>query len=217
MARRNRSAAATDTRASDAHTPSSPSRPPIVTIYCGREDNPEKLLVVSWSTWAGAAAFLETLIENQEGEPKWLKHKSGRWTQLVWPEGLTVTTRDDDTLEKLAEADTDWELPEPYVGMIAQFLGDGPVVGADHERRPKERGGDPDNPKPRREKKDKAPSKSANRPAGFVHIAELVPDVKPPHARAALRTLKWTKPEYGWWFAPSDKDRVSKAIKGALK
>jgi len=215
MARRNRRAADPDTRAADAHTPSSPTRPPVVCIYCSREANPEKLLVINWATWVSAASFLEALIEDEEGEPKWLKHKAGRWTQLVWPSGLTVTTRDDETLEKLAEAESGWELPEPYTSMIRQFLGDGPVIGADHERRPKERGEDGE--KKPRVKKDKAPSAASNRPAGFVHIAELVPDVKPPHARAALRTLKWTKPEYGWWFAPSDKDRVSKAIKGALK
>lgn len=216
MARRERSAAHSDTRASDAHTPSSPSRPPVICIYCSRQERDDKLLVISWATWESAAGFLEKLIEDQEGEPKWLKHKSGRWTQLVWPSGLTVTTRDDDTLEKLAEADSgDFELPEPYVSQIRQFLGDGAPVGTDYERRPKERGADGER-KPR-VKKDKAPSKSSNRPAGYVHISELVPDVQPPHARAALRTLKWTKPEYGWWFDPSRQAEVSKAIKGALK
>lgn len=213
MAKRSRPAADRDTRAADAHTPSSPSRPPVVAIYCTRQDREDKLLVSSWATWAGAAAFLETLIENEEGEPKWLKHKSGRWTQLVWPSGLTVSTRDDETLEQLAEAETDWTLPEPYCSEITQFLGDGVPVGADHERRPKERG----EAKAPREKKDKVPSKSASRPSGFVHIAELVPDVQPAHARAALRTLAWTKPDYGWWFDPSRRAEVAKAIKGALK
>lgn len=217
MARRNRSAAEEDTRAPDAHTPSSPSRPPIVCIYCRREDRDDKVLVIGWATWAGAASFLEALIEDQEGEPKWLKHKTGRWTELAWPSGLRVTCRDDNALEKLTETETDWVLPEPYTGMISQFLNDNVPVGADFERRPKERA-DPDAPpREKRAKKDKPAPKASNRPAGYVHIAELVPDVKPPHARAALRTLKWTKPEYGWWFAPSEKARVEKAIKGALK
>lgn len=214
MARRNRSAADSNPRAIDSHTPSSPSRPPVVCIYCSREDRDDKLLVTGWATWEGAAGFLEALIESQEGEPKWLKHKAGRWTQLVWPSGLVVTTRSDDTLEKLAEADSgDFELPEPYLGQIAAFLGEGTPVAADHERRPKERG-EERTPRTPREKK---PSKSSGRPAGYVHIGELVPDVEAAHARAALRTLKWTKPEYGWWFDPARAKEVSKAIKGALK
>jgi hypothetical protein len=215
MARRNRSAAGSDTRAPDSHTPSSPTRPPIVSIYCGREDAADKLLVTSWATWAGAAAFLETLIEDQEGEPKWLKHRLGRWTQLVWPSGLTVTTRDDDTLEKLAEAETTWTLPEPYVSEIRQFLGDGPVLGAEFERRPKERG-IPDPSKPPREKKEKKPS-GPKAPAGWLHVSALVPDVQPPVARAALRSLGWTKPAFGWWFDPAEQIKVTKAIKGAIK
>lgn len=217
MAKRNRSAADSDTRASENHTPSSPTRPPVCCIYCSRESHPEKLLVTNWATWEGAASFLEALIEDQEGEPKWLKHKQGRWTQLVWPSGLTVTCRDDKLLEKLSTATTSWSLPEPYLSQIRAFLGDGAIIGADHERRPKERGGDPAAPKTPRVKADKAPSKSSTRPVGFVHIADLVPDVKPPHARQALRSLQWEKPDYGWWFAPTDADRVSKAIKGALK
>lgn len=218
MARRKRPAAESDTRALDAHTPSSPSRPPVVCVYCSRESNADKLLIVSWATWEGAASFLEALIENEEGEPKWLKHRLGRWTQLVWPSGLTITTRSDETLEKLVETETDWELPEPYTGMVRQFLSDSPVVGADFERRPKERGSDPDKPKRTRGvKKERAPTKASNRPENFVHISELVPDVEAAHARAALRTLKWTKPEYGWWFDPARKAEVGKAIKGALK
>ena len=124
MARRNRSAADSDPQAFDGHTPSSPSRPPVVTIYCSRADREDKILITSWATWVGAASFLEALIADQEGEPKWLKHKLGRWTQLVWPSGLTVTTRSDDSLERLVEQETSWELPEPYLGEIRQFLGD---------------------------------------------------------------------------------------------
>lgn len=214
MARRQRSAAESDTRALDAHTPSSPSRPPVVSIYCRREDRDDKFLVVSWATWESAAGFLEKLIEDQEGEPKWLKHKLGRWTELAWESGLRVSTRSDDTLEKLAEAESgDFELPEPHVQQILQFLGDGVPVANDHERRPKERGGE----RAPREPREKKPKKSDGRPAGFVHISELVPDVSPPHARQALRSLKWDKPEYGWWFDPARAKEVSKAIKGALK
>lgn len=213
MARRNRSAADSDPQAFDGHTPSSPSRPPVVTIYCSRADREDKILITSWATWVGAASFLEALIADQEGEPKWLKHKLGRWTQLVWPSGLTVTTRSDDSLERLVEQETSWELPEPYLGEIRQFLGDAELVGNDHERRPKERG----EPRAKRERKEKAPSKASNRPSNFVHIAELVPDVSPPHARQALRSLRWEKPEYGWWFDPARGKEISKAIKGALK
>lgn len=214
MARRNRSAADSDTRTADAHTPSSPTRPPVVCIYCSRESNPDKFLVVGWATWESAASFLEALIEDEEGEPKWLKHKQGRWTQLVWPSGLTVTTRSDSTLEKLVEQETSWTLPEPYVGMIAQFRGDAPPVAAEYERRPRERGETGE--KTPRVKKDR-PVKSSNRPASYVHVGELVPDVEAAHARAALRTLKWIKPEYGWWFDPARKAEVTKAIKGALR
>lgn len=216
MARRDRSAADRDTQAADRHTPSSPSRPPVVTIYCSRQDREDKVLIVSWATWQSAAGFLEAIIEDQEGEAKWLKHKLGRWTQLVWPSGLTVTTRDDKTLEKLAEADSgDFTLEEPYLGMIRQFLSDSEPVANDYERRPKERG-EKSERKPR-EPREKRAKKSDNRPAGFVHVSELVPDVSPPHARQALRSLKWEKPDYGWWFDPSRAKEVSKAIKGALK
>ena len=217
MARRNRSAADRDPSSLDQHTPSSPSRPPIVCIYCSRQERDDKLLVISWATWESAAGFLEKLIEDQEDEPKWLKHKLGRWTELAWASGLRVSTRSDDTLEKLAEADSgDFELPEPYAGMISQFLSDGPVVGADHERRPKERG-DPDKPREPRTPREPRVKKSDNRPANYVHIGELVPDVEATHARAALRTLGWTKPEYGWWFDPARRAEITKAIKGALK
>ena len=215
MARRNRPAVESDTSAFDFYSPSSPSRPPVVAIYARREDNPDKILITSWASWKGAAAFLEALIQDQEGEPKWLKHKGGRWTQLTWPSGLIVTTRNDATLEKLVETETTWELPEPYLGQIRQFLGNAVPVAAEHERRPRERGEKTE--RAPRTPREKTPTKSSNRPAGLVHIAELVPDVSPAHARAALRTLKWTKPEYGWWFEPSRAAEVSKAIKGALR
>lgn len=213
MARRKRSAVEADTRAVDYHTPSSPSRPAVVCIYCSRQDNPDKILVITWATWVSAASWFELLIENEEGEPKWLKHPLGRWTQLVWPSGLTVTCRSDDLLERLVEEEGGWTVPEPYVGSIRQFLSDAPV--ADTSIRPRERGA----PKERKERvaREKAPTKASNRPAGYVHVSELVPDVTPPHARQALRSLGWDKPEYGWWFDPARGKEVSKAIKGALK
>lgn len=212
MARRNRPAADSNPGTSERHYPSAPSRPPVVCIYCSREDNPDKILITTWATWEGAASFFEYLIKDQEDEPKWLKHKQGRWTQLVWSSGLVVTCRSDELLERLCETETDWTLPEPDRGRVTQFLSNSPVVGSDHERRPKTRGEE----KPKREPKEKKPA-GPKAPAGWLHVSELVPDVEAPHARAALRKLGWAKPAFGWWFDPKRKDEVAKAIKGALK
>jgi len=215
MARRQRSAADSDTRTAESHTPSSPSRPPVVCLYLYRL---EKRLVVSWATFEGAAAFLEYLAQDFKDPAafRWIKHSVTRRTGIHWDhEGVRLEADSEEALEKLIETETSWELPEPYTGMIRQFLSDH-VIEPDERstegraaRKPRRAPGEPKPPK--------APSKSDTRPVGFVHISELVPDVPPPHARAALRKLAWAKPDYGWWFAQSDKDRVSKAIKGALK
>ena len=213
MARRNRSTADLDTRASDAHTPSSPSRPPIICLYLYRRD---KRLIVSWATYEGAAAFLEYLVQDFAAPDKfkWRKESVTRRVGIVWEdEGVRLEADTEAGLERLIEADTTWELPEPYTSQLRQFL-------SDHVVEPDERSTEGRAAKQRRPRGEPRPAKepkSAARPVGFVHIAELVPDVSPPHARAALRKLAWDKPEYGWWFAPGDAARVSKAIKGALK
>lgn len=215
MARRNRQAVDRDPSSLDQHTPSSPSRPPVVCIYCRREDNPDKVLIVPWATWEGAASFFEAVVQDQEDEPRWLKQPESRFTELAWSSGLRVRCGSERQLEKLCDQETDVEMSEPYLSQIAQFLSDAPVVGEEHTRRPKERS-ERGEKKPR-EKKAPREKKTPDRPAGFVHVSELVPDVEPPHARAALRSLKWEKPSYGWWFDPSRAKEVSKAIKGALK
>jgi len=213
MARRNRPAVESDTSAFDFYSPSSPSRPPVVAIYARREDNPDKILITSWASWKGAAAFLEALIQDQEGEPKWLKQSVTRYTELAWASGLRVTCRNDEHLEKLVEQETDLVLPEPYAGQVRQFLGDNAPVAADHERRPKERGDEKEKREPREPREKKTPG----RPDGWLHVSDILPEVEASHARAALRKLKWEKPAFGWWFDPKTKAEVGKAIKGALK
>lgn len=213
MARRNRPAADSNPGTSERHYPSAPSRPPVVCIYCSREDNPDKILITTWSTWEAGASFLEYLIKDQEDEPKWLKHKSGLWVQLVWASGLVVTTRSIASLERLCETETDCTLPEVEQQKIAQFLSNSAPVAADHERRPKTRGED----KPEREPRALREKKTPSRPEGWLHVSDILPEVEPAHARAALRKLGWAKPAFGWWFAPAEKDKVAKAIKGALK
>lgn len=215
MARRNRPAADRDTRAPDAHTPSSPTRPPVICLYCYRRD---KRIIISWATLEGAAAFLEYLVQDfaTPDKFKWVKSDATRRTGLLWEnEGVRVEADTEAGLERLIETETTWELPEPYTSQIAQFMSDHVVEPDDRSteaRAAKKQRRARGEPKP-----DKPPTKASSRPADFVHVSELVPDVAPPHARAALRTLGWPKPDYGWWFALSDKDRVTKAIKGALK
>lgn len=213
MARRERSAAHSDTRASDAHTPSSPSRPPVICLYLYRLD---KRLVISWATFEGAAAFLEYLVQDFSDPTryKWSKHHLTRRVGLNWEtEGVRLEADSEANLERLIDTETTWELPEPYTSMIRQFLSDR-VIEPDERstegRAAKQR-------RPRGEPKPPREPKSAARPVGYVHIAELVPDVSPPHARAALRKLAWAKPDYGWWFDPARKTEITKAIKGALK
>lgn len=213
MARRKGRAADPDTRAVDAHSPSSPTRPPVICLYAYRAD---KRIICSWATFEGAAAFLEYLVQDfvTPDKFKWVKSDITRRTGLLWEtEGVRLEADTEAGLEKLIETETSWELPEPYTSQIAQFMSDRVIEpderSTEGRRKPKRERGEPKPPKP--------PTKASTRPDGYIHISELVPDVAPPHARAALRTLGWTKPEYGWWFAPSEQARVSKAIKGALK
>ena len=214
MARRKRSAVEADTRAVDYHTPSSPSRPPVTCLYVYRG---EKRCIVSWATFEGAAAFLEYLVKDIEDPSafRWIKHSVTRRTGLVWDGyGLRVEAGTEAELETLIETETSWELPEPYRGMISQLWSDKvPEPDAHSSEARAARKAERANKDPRAKKEPK----SSSRPEGWLHVSEVVPDVEPSHARAALRSLKWEKPDFGWWFDPKRKAEVAKAIKGALK
>lgn len=213
MARRKQQAAERNPSASDAHTPSSPSRPPVTSLYVYRG---EKRCVVSWATFEGAAAFLEYLVKDIEDPTafRWLKDSVTRRTGLVWDGyGLRVEAGTEAELETLIETETDWMLPENYRGMIAQLWSDkiaepDPHSSEARAARKAERAS--------KEPREKKTPKSAARPEGWLHVSEVI-DCEPAHARAALRKLGWEKPEFGWWFDPKRKAEVAKAIKGALK
>ena len=211
MARQRRSAAEASPRSAEHHTPSSPSRPPIICIYAWRSD---KCLITPWATIEGAAAQIEHLVA-QEPDPadyKYVKSQGPtRRTGIYYPSGLRIEADTEAGLEEAIAFEPLWELPEPYVSQARQFLSDHVVEPDDRStegraRRTRTPRGEP---KPKREAGPKAP-------AGHVHVSELLPDVEPAHARAALRKLGWAKPDYGWWFAAGDKKTIA-AIKGALK
>ena len=210
MARRKQQAVERDPSAVDAHTPSSPSRPPVTCLYVYRG---EKRCIVSWATFEGAAAFLEYLVKDIEDPSafRWIKHSVTRRTGLVWDGyGLRVEAGTEQELETLIETETEWVLQEPYRGMITQLWSDKVPEPDAHpsEARAERRAARAECP---REKK------TPERPEGWLHVSKVVPDVEPSHARAALRSLGWEKPDFGWWFDPKRKDEVAKAIKGALK
>lgn len=214
MAKRSRQAVERDPSAPDLHTPSSPSRPPVTCLYVYRG---EKRLIVSWATFEGAASFLEYLVKDIEDPTafRWIKHSVTRRTGLVWDGyGLRVEAGTEQELETLIETETSWELPEPYTRQIAQLWSDKvPEPDANSSEARAERKAQRANKEPREKKQPK----SSSRPEGWLHVADIVPDVEPSHARAALRSLKWEKPEFGWWFDPARTKEVAKAIKGALK
>jgi hypothetical protein len=211
MARRERSAAEAGSRPSAIHTPSSPSRPPILCVYASRSD---KQYIVPWATYEGAAAFIEALVA-EEPDPtdyKWVRSEAPtRRVGIVYPSGLRIEGDSEAGFEKALETETSWELPDPYRSEVRQFLSDYKPAPDDRstESRAARRTREPREPKPKREAGPKAPD-------GYVHVSTLLPDVQPPHARAALRKLGWEKPAYGWWF-PAGDTKTIKAIKGALK
>lgn len=211
MARRKQQATERDPGAVDAHTPSSPQRPPVINLYVYRG---EKRCVVGWATFEGAAAFLEYLVKDLE-DPlafKWIKHSVTRRTGLSWGE-LRVEAETEEALERLIETETDWVLPDNYRGMITQLWSDKvPEPDSNSSEARAARKAERANKEPRAPKTPR----SAGRPEGWLHVSEII-DCEPSHARAALRKLGWAKPDFGWWFDPKRKDEVAKAIKGALK
>ena len=211
MARRKQQAAEANQRVATDHTPSSPSRPPVTCLYVYRG---EKRCIVSWATFEGAAAFLEYLVKDIEDPSafRWIKHSVTRRTGLVWDGyGLRVEAGTEAELETLIETETDWVLPENYRRQITQLWSDKvPEPDAHSSEARAER-------KAARANKEPREKKTPERPEGWLHVSEVVPDVEPSHARAALRKLGWEKPEFGWWFDPKRKAEVAKAIKGALK
>lgn len=216
MARRERSAADQDQEAAHRHSPSSPSRPPVVNLYVYRG---EKRCIVGWATFEGAAAFLEYLVKDIEDPTafKWIKASITRRTGLEWPgTGLRVEAETEAALERVIETETEWVLPENYRRMVTQLWSDKtaePDSNSSEARaaRKAERAERKNEPRAPREKKTPA------RPEGWLHVSEICGDVAAPHARAALRQLKWEKPAFGWYFDPKRASEVNKAIKGALK
>ncbi len=213
MARRERSATQGSTPASNNHTPSSPSRPPVICIYAYRPE--DRLYISSWATIQGAAALIEALTQDEPDPADFTYVKSQAPTRRVgikYNSGLRIEADTEAGLEEAIETEVTWELPEPYHSMVKQFLGDTVVAPDDRstegrkaKKAPRTRG----EPKPQREAGPKAP-------VGYVHVSSILPDVEPAHARAALRKLGIPKPDYGWWFAPDDKSIVTK-IRSALK
>lgn len=53
---------------------------------------------------------------------------------------------------------------------------------------------------------------------GLIHVATIASDLKisAREARGALRALKYTKPEHGWWFTPDQIAQVTKDIRTCL-
>lgn len=214
MARRNRSAADTSTRAPEIHTPSSPSRPPVICIYAWRSD---KCLIVSWATIHGAASFIEALVDQEDDQTAYRYVKSEAPTRrvgIVYESGLRIEADTEAGLEAALDYEVTWELAEPYRSQVKQFLSDH-VLEPD-DRSTEGRAARKKAPRGERTPVERKP-KGPGVPAGYLHVSAILPDVEPAHARAALRKLGWAKPAYGWSFDPAETKKVATAIKGALK
>jgi hypothetical protein len=199
--------------------PSAPHRNAKFSVSLKWEDKDTFAIFNFYGAFA-AKKMLEYMIG--EDEYTWLNQIT-----IKTDRGIIIAS---DHIEDLIEyeykgKEEQWEPPEPYPSRWRAFReGTSPpesVVANVPEPKPEKSSAMPHkSPVAAKSKQSRssAPSTPRNRP-GVVTIGELAAElgIKPPDARAALRSAKLTKPAGGWAWPQGELDAIRKILSTAKK